>query len=519
MFERLAPVLPKSARCDADGELVIGDVAVSDLAATFGTPLVIYDEDHLVDNAKRYLAAFAASPPSNDGDDTRTARVVFACKSFCSVGMVELMVKNGVGVDVASGGELAIALAAGVAPSEVIFHGNAKSVVELQRAISLGVGIIVIDSPDELDAIERILSTTDVEHPLRVLVRVTPGIETETHQYIRTAHTGSKFGVSPIVARELLTRAQRNPKLDPAGIHIHLGSQLTGLAPWHTMADWLGAYVAELRDIGVAVRILDIGGGLGVPYTPDQIPPTIEEFASEVHTRLKEVWGTLGLPLPQLIVEPGRSIAGSAAITVYKVEVVKDAGDIRYVAVDGGMSDNPRPMLYQAEYSCLLPRRANEIADQTYWVAGKHCESGDVLVEDATLPNVSVGDLLAITTTGAYTISMSSNYNALLRPAIVFVRDGKTRLVVRRETEEDLLRREIGSTESYASNESTAELHAAMQVATERLATLRPNLARSVIAAATGAAALRLGPGDRMSPERLSDAALDLLRSHDDPEV
>lgn len=511
MFERLSAVLPKTARVDDDGELVIGDVAVSDLAATFGTPLVIYDEDHLVDAAERYMSAFGASAPDGD-DDTRSARVVFACKSFCSVGMVELMVRNGLGVDVASGGELAIALAAGVAPSEVIFHGNAKSASELQRAINLGVGIIVVDAPDELDAIERILSTTEVEVPQRILVRVTPGIETETHQYIRTAHTGSKFGVSPEVARELLTRAQRNPKLDPAGIHIHLGSQLTGLAPWHAMADWLGTYVAELRDIGVTVRILDIGGGLAVPYKPETIPPTIEEFAMEVHTRLKEVWGSIGLPLPQLIVEPGRSIAGSAAITVYKVEVVKDAGDIRYVAVDGGMSDNPRPMLYQAEYSCILPRRATEEATNTYWIAGKHCESGDVLIEDAELPEVVVGDLFAITTTGAYTLSMASNYNALLRPCIVFVKDGKARVVVRRETEEDLLRREVGSSES----ETTVELHAAMQLATERLATLRPNLARSVIAAATGAAALRLGPDDLISPERLSDVALELLRSHDE---
>ena len=416
-----------------DGELAIGGMLVSDLVKAHGTPLYIVDEQHVRDAFSRYVDAFASYPAGVD--------IAYACKAFCVTGLLRIVAELGLGADVASGGELAIALGAGVDPTQMVLHGNNKSREELAAAVAAGVGLVVLDSPHELDLLESVAREAGRVQP--VLVRVTPGIEAETHHYIKTGHTGSKFGLDPDIAFELLRRAKASDAVEPRGVHVHLGSQLLDLRAWQMVIEWLAMYTRRLDEVGIAVEVLDLGGGLGIAYTEHHRPPTIEQLASEVITRTTAAWKSLELPLPRLLLEPGRSIVGPAAVTAYRVGTIKDAGSLRYVNVDGGMSDNIRPMLYQAEYRCLLANRPNQAPTDEYWIAGKHCESGDILIEDAPLPSPEPGDVLCVLCTGAYTYAMASNYNALLRPAIVFVRDGHDRLVVRRETMADLLARDV----------------------------------------------------------------------------
>jgi diaminopimelate decarboxylase len=440
MYETYRELLPLTADV-ADGALTIGGVGMRELADTYGTPLFVFDEQHIVDAATRYRDAFAAYPGGVD--------VAYACKALTTTATLELMAELGIGADVASGGELAIALGAGIEAGRIVMHGNNKSRVELMAAVDAGVGLVVIDSEHELDVLEDVAREAGRIQP--VLVRVTPGIEAETHHYIKTGHTGSKFGLDPDAATKVLVRAQASEWLAPQGVHVHLGSQLLDLRAWQMVTAWLAVYATQLRDVGIEVRVLDLGGGLGIAYTEHHRPPSIEQLAAEVIERTTKAWATTGLKLPRLLLEPGRSIVGRAAITLYEVGTVKDAGSLRYVNVDGGMSDNLRPMLYQAEYRCMLPERATDAPTDEYWIAGKHCESGDILIEDAPLPDPRPGDLLAVMCTGAYTHVMASNYNALLRPAVVHVRDGGHRLVVRRETIDDLMAREVGSLAQFGS--------------------------------------------------------------------
>jgi len=397
-----------------DGELEVGGIRASALAERFGTPLVVYDEETLLANARAYKEA------------APDALLLYSLKAFPNVAILRLLAAEGYGADVSTLGELAFARHAGIPGDQTVVHGNNKSDEELRAAAEAGVRFVVLDALDEVE----LAAAAGVQ---RVLVRITPGIDADTHEKIRTAHIGSKFGLPPDQALQAIERA-RTAGLEVAGVHLHIGSQLLDPRAGLETVDWLKDFASR----GWVPEVVDLGGGLGIRYVEDERPPAIREFVATLLARLNDGWP--GTP-PQVVLEPGRSIVGPAGITLYRVGVVKQASrDLTYVAVDGGMSDNPRPQLYGARYEALLANRADEEPAGTYRVAGKHCESGDVLIEGARLPEPRRGDLLAVPSTGAYTLSMGSNYNAVPRPAAVLVRDAEARVIRRRETLDDLLR-------------------------------------------------------------------------------
>lgn len=418
--------------------LHIGGLSVRALADQFGTPLIVYDREH-VDQATRDWITAAASMPEG-------ATIAYASKAFSSIAVLSWMRDLGVGADISSLGELEVARHAQIDPSRSVLHGNNKSRLEITEAMAWGVGLIVIDAEQELSLVEEI--ARERNEIQSILIRINPDIEVETHRYISTSHAGSKFGVSSSVAINLLTRAEASPHLNARGVHVHLGSQLLDQAPWSTVLTWLGRWAQSLRDKhSVTIDVLDVGGGLGVAYTDDQHPLSPKDVADVVRTTLLKEWDIRGLPIPHVIFEPGRSIVGPAATTLYTVGVVKQTANtnIRYVSVDGGMSDNPRPILYQARYRALLAERADDPPEQDWWVAGVHCESGDVLIEDAPLAaSPRSGELLAIPVTGAYAASMASTYNMVPRCAVVSVDKGKCEVLLRRENISDLLARDSG---------------------------------------------------------------------------
>ena len=414
----IAPVLslfPQSAAVD-DGELSVGGVRASELAAEFGTPLVVYCERTIFEAARAYRETAPDALP------------LYSLKAFPNVELLRLLAAAGFGADVSTLGELEFARRAGIEGERIVVHGNNKSDEELRAAAAAEVRFVVLDALDEAER-----AAASGVH--RALVRVTPGIEADTHEKIRTAHHGSKFGLPPADALEAVTAA-REAGLEVAGVHLHIGSQLLDPRAGLETIDWLKDFAAREW----LPEVVDLGGGLGIPYVEGDEPPPIREFVRSLLDRLADGWPG---ELPQLILEPGRSLVGQAGVTLYRVGVVKQAAEeITYVAVDGGMSDNPRPQLYGARYTALLANRADEDATRSFDVCGKHCESGDVLIEGARLPAPRRGDLLAIPATGAYTLSMGSNYNAVPRPAAVLVADGHVRVIRRRETLDDLLRQE-----------------------------------------------------------------------------
>jgi len=404
-----------------DGELVVGGVRVSALAEEFGTPLVVYCERGLHTSARAYRQA------------APDALLLYSVKAFPSLAVLRLLAAEGFGADVSTLGELVFASRAGVPGERVVVHGNNKSDEELRAAAEVGARFVVLDAEDEV-------TRAAAAGVGRVLVRVTPGIEADTHAAIRTAHHGSKFGLPPDDALRTIAAA-REAALEVAGLHLHIGSQLLDTQAARTTIDWLGGFAADCRaELGWAPAVVDLGGGLGVGHVDEEAAPPVGEFVRALLGRLGHAWELHGLTLPQIVLEPGRSLVGRAGFTLYRVGVVKRASETTtYVALDGGMSDNPRPQLYGARYGALLANRAQEQAAGTYTVCGKHCESGDVLIESVALPEPRRGDLLAVPATGAYTLAMGSNYNAVPRPAAVLVSDGAARLIRRRETVEDLL--------------------------------------------------------------------------------
>jgi diaminopimelate decarboxylase len=413
-------LFPETAEV-ADGELTVGGIRASRLAAEFGTPLVVYCEQTLLEGAHNYQRA------------APNALVAYSVKAFPNVALARLFAAEGLGADVSTLGELALALRAGVPAERLVVHGNNKSDEELRAAAEAGVALVVLDALDEVARAAQ-------AGVRRVLVRVTPGIEADTHAAIRTAHHGSKFGLPPEQALEAIETA-REAGLDVAGVHVHIGSQLLDTQAARTSVEWLAGFAAECATaLDWTPAIVDLGGGLGIQYVEDEAPPAVGDFVSTLTGRLAHEWDVHGLPLPELILEPGRSLVGKGGFTLYGVGVVKPVSEaVTYVAVDGGMSDNPRPQLYGARYSALLANRADEEAERSYVVCGKHCESGDVLIERVRLPEPRRGDLLAVPATGAYTLAMASNYNSVARPAAVLVRDGDARIIRRRETVDDLL--------------------------------------------------------------------------------
>jgi diaminopimelate decarboxylase len=406
--------------------------ALDALAADLGTPLFVYDEDDLRRRCREYAGLFGLGS------------VAYAGKAFLCVAMARLVAEEGLHLDVATGGELHVALHAGFPPERIVFHGNNKSAAELTAALDAGVGRIVADSFDELARLEG-LATERSAQP-SVLVRVTPGVEAHTHEFIETGTLDSKFGFTTHddVALEAARRVVESPTLRLAGLHCHIGSMIERLDAYAgavaIVVDLCGAIE---ESTGARVEELNMGGGLASRYLVTDPEVSLAEYESTLRTTVKKCVADAGIgEVPRLMVEPGRSIAAPAAITLYRVGTVKRIPHGRtYVAVDGGMSDNPRPVLYGAGYEAYLPARIDEPRPLACSIAGKHCEQGDLVVADARLPDgVRVGDLLAVPVTGAYGYSMASNYNKVPRPAVVFVHDGQARVVVRRETPDDLTR-------------------------------------------------------------------------------
>jgi diaminopimelate decarboxylase len=418
-------LLPLTAQLRADGHLALGGVDALELAQRFGTPLFVYDEEHLRARCREAVAAWG------DG-------VAYATKAFLCLAMARLAHEEGMWLDVSTGGELHVALAAGVPPARLVLHGNNKSDDELARALRAGVGRIVVDSFDEIERLSRLLGREGPGAGSRqaVMVRVTPGVEAHTHDFVRTGQEDSKFGfglASGAAAQAVAgLRALRGVEL--VGIHAHIGSQVFRVESFAEEVEVLSSFFAPL-----GLPELCVGGGLGVPYVAGETAPSITQWAHTVHDACRRA----GIPSGTLITaEPGRSIAAAAAVTLYRVGTIKALPGLRtYVAVDGGMSDNPRPVLYGSGYETFLPREAGAPRPLAARVVGKHCESGDFVAADARLPaDVVVGDVLATPVTGAYGYSMASNYNKVPRPAVVFVAGGDARLVVRRETDDDLTR-------------------------------------------------------------------------------
>ncbi len=416
----LAPALLPMTASITDGRLAIGGCDVLDLVEAHGTPVFVYDEAHLRARCREAVAAFG------DG-------VAYASKAFLCKAMAALAHEEGLCIDVSTGGELHVALAAGVPGERLVLHGNNKSMTELTEAVEAGVGRIIVDSFDEIDRLEALAAAGG--RP-KVLLRVTPGVEAHTHEYVMTGQEDSKFGFSVAsgAADEAVARLARLSEVELVGVHAHIGSQIFLLDSYRKEVEVLAKFFAPL---GLAE--LCIGGGLGVAYVEGEESPTLLSWAGDV----RESCASSGIGADvRITAEPGRSIVAAAAITAYRVGTIKDLPGIRtYVSVDGGMSDNPRPVLYGSGYEAFLPRAADAPRPRAVTVVGKHCESGDVIVRDARLPaDFEVGDIVATPVTGAYGHSMASNYNKVPRPPVVFVSDGSARVVVRRETYDDLLR-------------------------------------------------------------------------------
>ena len=422
-------VWPLTATAD-DGVVSVAGLPVTALAAEYGTPLFVLDEADVRARCRSWREAFG------DSD------VYYAGKAFLCSAMARIVAEEGLGLDVCTGGELAVALRGGMPPERIGFHGNNKSAAELAAAIEAGVGRIVVDSFEEISRVAAIAAQRGVRQ--RVLVRATVGVEAHTHEFIATAHEDQKFGFSLAsgAAAHAVGRVLDAPSLELAGLHSHIGSQIFDAAGFEVAAHRVVSLLVRIRDEhGLELPELNLGGGLGIAYVSgdDPIPP--KALAQQLRAIVEHECAITGLRVPRLAVEPGRHIAGPPVITVYEVGTVKDVDGIRsYVSVDGGMSDNIRTALYGADYTCVLASRASAAAPVASRVVGKHCETGDVVVRDALLPgDVKPGDLLAVAATGAYCRSMASNYNHVPRPAVVAVRDGQARVVVRRETTDDLL--------------------------------------------------------------------------------
>jgi diaminopimelate decarboxylase len=421
---------------NAQGVVTVGGLDVTTLAERFGTPAYFLDEDDFRARCRAWREAF--------GED---ADVFYAGKAFLSRAVVRWLHEEGLNLDVCSEGELATALAAGMPAERIALHGNNKSGQEIERAVSAGVGRIVLDSFQEIVRVAHIAQGLGKRQ--KVQIRVTVGVEAHTHEFIATAHEDQKFGI-PLaggLAAEAVRRALKLDGLELIGVHSHIGSQIFDTSGFEVAAHRVVGLLKEVRDEhGVELPEIDLGGGLGIAYTPDDDPSEPRDIAKALREIVHRECDTAGLAVPRLSVEPGRAIVGPTAFTLYEVGTVKELPGLRtYVSVDGGMSDNIRTALYDAEYSVALVSRSSTAEPMVSRVVGKHCESGDIVVRDAFLPaDLAPGDLIAVPATGAYCRSMASNYNHALRPPVVAVRDGQAREIVRRETEEDLLRLDVG---------------------------------------------------------------------------
>jgi diaminopimelate decarboxylase len=416
-------VYPIGSRVNERGHLEVGGCDVVELAAEFGTPAYLYAEDDMRLRARAYLDAFRAR--SEDFE------VIYASKALPASAVYRLFAEEGLSVDVASGGELFTALRAGFDPGRIYMHGNNKTASEIRMAAEARVGHLIVDSFDEIERCESLLDA-----PQDVLIRVTPGIRPSTHEFVQTGQLDSKFGfgLEDGLAAQAIERVLASEKLNLVGLHAHIGSQIFELEPYTLAIEALGELAGDW------CRLLNVGGGLGIAYTGDDEPPSIESY---VEVKVRGVAEVFERP-PRLLIEPGRSLVGNAGLTAYSIGTVKEIPDLRtYIAVDGGMSDNLRPMLYGARYEALIANRAEAAPDTPATVAGMHCESGDILIRDTVLASPQVGDVLVTPATGAYGAAMANNYNGVPRPPVIFCSDGEARVVVRRETFEDLVARDV----------------------------------------------------------------------------
>lgn len=433
---------PLTAGANAADHLTVDGVDLVALAGEHGTPLYVYDEATIRDRCRRYRAAFAAHYRRTD--------VVYAAKAYLSPALLAILVDEGLGLDVVSGGELGLALRCGFPAERIVFHGNNKGPDELRAAVAAGIGRFVVDNALELARLAALGEEALARggEPLPILLRLNPGVAAHTHEYRQTGVVDSKFGFPMLddQAADAVARALAAPGLDLRGYHAHVGSQIFELEPYRQTVDALCRFAAAMRDRhGFVPSELSPGGGLAIPYTPgeERDEAALDDLAATIGAALRDGAARYDLPEPRITVEPGRSIVGPAGVALYTVGAIKEIPGVRrYVSVDGGMADNIRPALYGAEYSARVANRAGATGDERVTIAGKYCESGDVLIRDIALPSLRPGDILAMPAVGAYCLAMASNYNLAPRPAVVFIRYGRARLVRRRETLDDLLRAE-----------------------------------------------------------------------------
>ena len=427
----LAPV---TTRLDGEDRLMVGGCRLSDLARIYGTPLYVLDEASLRAACRAYRQALDTVYPG-------PSLALYASKAHSSLAITALVASEGLGLDAVSAGELLTALQGGMPAERIVLHGNNKSREELELAVTRGI-TVVVDNWHDLELLAQV--APGAGRPVRLMLRFTPGIECHTHEYIRTGHLDSKFGFDPDQLESVLRHVADCPWALLDGLHAHIGSQIFELEPHRDLAGVMADALALARSLGHPCRDLNVGGGLGIRYIATDDPPSIQDWVRTVATAVAEACTTRGLELPRLLCEPGRSLVAPAGVTLYAIGSRKAIPDLRtYISVDGGMSDNPRPITYQSQYTALLADRPLAPVEEAVTVAGKHCESGDVLLRDVSLPAAHAGEVLAVFATGAYNASMSSNYNRIPRPAAVLVHDGIADLVQRREQPEDLLRFDV----------------------------------------------------------------------------
>ncbi len=419
------------------GHLTIGGCDTVELVKEFGTPLYVMDEEHLRNVCREYYQAFMAKYPQSE--------VIYASKAFFNLAMARIIAQEKLGLDVVSGGELYTAMKAGFPAERIYFHGNNKSQEEIEYALKSNIGRIVVDNPHELAILED--AAEKCKKKIKILLRIQPGIEAHTHEYIKTGQIDSKFGMAIATgqALDMVKMAYAAKNVDLEGLHCHIGSQIFEIESFRHTAEVMMGFVKQIKDnLGIGIAELNLGGGFGVYYKEGDQPVPINEFADVILGTVAQQAEKMGLQIPKVIIEPGRSISCTAGTTLYTVGSIKHIPGIRnYVAVDGGMGDNPRPALYQAKYEAIVANKADASPEEMVSITGKCCESGDMLIWDINLPKMESGDILAVASTGAYNYSMSSNYNRLPRPAVVLVDNGKAEIIVAGETYEDLIRNDV----------------------------------------------------------------------------
>ena len=425
---------PLSSALDCEGRLQVGGCTLSELARTYGTPLYVLDEATLRASCRAYREALQRHYPG-------PSLALYASKANSSLAITALVAEEGLGLDAVSAGELLTALGGGMPAERIVLHGNNKSAEELALAAAHGV-TVVLDNWRDIELLTQLAPS--LSEPVRLMLRFTPGIECHTHEYIRTGHLDSKFGFDPDQLEQVLRQLAGCGWGRLSGLHAHIGSQIFEIQPHRDLAAVMADALQLARSLGHPVSDLNVGGGLGIRYVASDDPPSIDAWVAAVAGAVAEACQERGLELPRLLCEPGRSLVATAGVTLYEIGSRKQIPGIRtYLSVDGGMSDNPRPITYQSQYTALLADRPEAEASETVTVAGKHCESGDVLLRDAALPPATSGDILAVLATGAYNASMGSNYNRIPRPAAVLVHDGQADLVQRREQPDELLRYDV----------------------------------------------------------------------------